>query len=243
MGLDLYAGTLTRYYSRNWKTTVQQWAEENGYAYSRMGPDGPMEQEQRPDPAEVQGAMESWRDSILGILKNSGAESPSWPEDNEAPYYTDKPDWDAWYALLLAAASWYAVTFQEGRLVYPMDFSVYTFQAGDLPMWLAIGALWLYVLALSALLLRALWRGRRSPQRFTRTLSPRPGLLGALDRPHPLPLQLRGDVAIVDHTAQHPGPLRRLRQLPGHFHRPSHAEAEAGAFRLDHFHPLTSLRE
>ncbi len=83
-------------------------------------------------------------------------------------------------ALLLAAASWYAVTFQEGRLVYPMDFSVYTFQAGDLPMWLAIGALWLYVLALSALLLRALWRGRRSPQRFTRTLNPRLGLLGFL---------------------------------------------------------------
>lgn len=83
-------------------------------------------------------------------------------------------------ALLLAAASWYAVTFQEGRLVCPMDFSVYTFQAGDLPMWLAIGALWLYVLALSALLLRALWRGRRSPQRFTRTLSPRLGLLGFL---------------------------------------------------------------
>lgn len=104
MGLDLYAGTLTRYYARNWKTSFQQWAEENGYAYNRMGPDGPMEQEQRPDPAEVQGAMESWRDSILGILKNSGAESPSWPEDNEAPYYTDKPDWDAWYALLLAAA-------------------------------------------------------------------------------------------------------------------------------------------
>ena len=44
MGLDLYAGTLTRYYSRNWKTTVQQWAEENGYAFNRMGPAGPMEQ-------------------------------------------------------------------------------------------------------------------------------------------------------------------------------------------------------
>jgi hypothetical protein len=31
MGLDIYAGTLTRYYSHNWKTVVQQWAEENGY--------------------------------------------------------------------------------------------------------------------------------------------------------------------------------------------------------------------
>ena len=26
MGLDIYAGTLTRYYSHNWKTVVQQWA-------------------------------------------------------------------------------------------------------------------------------------------------------------------------------------------------------------------------
>ena len=30
MGLDIYAGTLTRYYAHNWKTVVQQWAEENG---------------------------------------------------------------------------------------------------------------------------------------------------------------------------------------------------------------------
>ena len=29
MGLDIYAGTLTRYYSHNWKTVVQQWTEEN----------------------------------------------------------------------------------------------------------------------------------------------------------------------------------------------------------------------
>ncbi len=33
MGLDIYAGTLTRYYSHNWKTVVQQWAEENGYTF------------------------------------------------------------------------------------------------------------------------------------------------------------------------------------------------------------------
>ena len=32
MGLDIYAGTLTRYYTHNWKSAVQQWAEENGYA-------------------------------------------------------------------------------------------------------------------------------------------------------------------------------------------------------------------
>ena len=36
MGLDIYAGTLTRYYSHNWKTIVQQWAEENGYTFNRI---------------------------------------------------------------------------------------------------------------------------------------------------------------------------------------------------------------
>ena len=40
MGLDIYAGTLTRYYSHNWKTIVQQWAEENGYTFNRITPDG-----------------------------------------------------------------------------------------------------------------------------------------------------------------------------------------------------------
>lgn len=104
MGLDLYTGTLTRYYARNWKTSVQQWAEENGYTYNRIGPDGPMEQEQKPDPAQVLQAMEDWRDSLLAALKNGGTDCPPWPESNDAPYYTDKPDWDAWYALLLAAA-------------------------------------------------------------------------------------------------------------------------------------------
>lgn len=35
MGLDIYAGTLTRYYSHNWKTVVQQWAEENGWGFQK----------------------------------------------------------------------------------------------------------------------------------------------------------------------------------------------------------------
>ena len=30
MGLDIYAGTLTRYYTQNWKTAVQQFGEAHG---------------------------------------------------------------------------------------------------------------------------------------------------------------------------------------------------------------------
>ena len=106
MGLDIYAGTLTRYYSHNWKTVVQQWAEENGYTFNRITPDGePADNEEELSPAEIQAAVEDWRDQILAAISqpNQPHYTP-WPEDNERPYYTDKPDWDAFGAMLLVAA-------------------------------------------------------------------------------------------------------------------------------------------
>ena len=106
MGLDIYAGTLTRYYSHNWKTVVQQWAEENGYAFNRITPDG--------EPADNEGGTVRGRGpGGGGELAGSDSErhfsaGPApyapWPENNESPYYTDKPDWDAFGAMLLAAA-------------------------------------------------------------------------------------------------------------------------------------------
>lgn len=106
MGLDIYAGTLTRYYAHNWKTATQQWAEEHGIGFSRITPAG-----ERPEageelsPAQVRAGMESWRDWLLGALSQPGqAPLEPWPEDNERPYYTDKPDWDAFGAMLLVAA-------------------------------------------------------------------------------------------------------------------------------------------
>ena len=106
MGLDIYAGTLTRYYSHNWKTVVQQWAEENGYSFNRITPDGePADNEEEMSPAEVQAAVENWRDQILSAISQPGQPPYApWPEDNEKPYYTDKPDWDAFGAMLLVAA-------------------------------------------------------------------------------------------------------------------------------------------
>ena len=106
MGLDIYAGTLTRYYSHNWKSSVQQWAEENGFAYHKLTPDG---QEAADDeeltPAEVQEAVENWRDQILTAITQPEQEPYApWPENNEKPYYTEKPDWDAFGAMLLVAA-------------------------------------------------------------------------------------------------------------------------------------------
>ncbi len=112
MGLDIYAGTLTRYYAQNWKTAAQQWAEANGFSYSRIIPQGESERaEETLNPEEIQEAMKNWQSQILAAI--SPKEGPSyepWTEDNETPYYTEKPDWDAFGALLLYAA---AKTYKE----------------------------------------------------------------------------------------------------------------------------------
>lgn len=106
MGLDIYAGTLTRYYAHNWKTITQQWAEENGWGFQKITPEGErVDDEEEMTPAEIQDGMENWRDQILAAITQPGQEPYTpWPEDNERPYYTDKPDWDAFGAMLLVAA-------------------------------------------------------------------------------------------------------------------------------------------
>ncbi len=74
--------------------------------FNRITPDGePADNEEELSPAEVQAAVEDWRDQILSAI--SQPDQPHytpWPEDNEQPYYTDKPDWDAFGAMLLVAA-------------------------------------------------------------------------------------------------------------------------------------------
>ena len=106
MGLDIYAGTLTRYYCHNWKNVVEQWADANGYAFHRITPDAKTDDNKdQLSPAKVQDAVEIWRDQILSTLSQQD-KSPyaPWLENNEKPYYTDKPDWDAFGAMLLLAA-------------------------------------------------------------------------------------------------------------------------------------------
>ena len=87
MGLDIYAGTLTRYYAHNWKSAVQQWAEANGYTFQRVTPEGEqVEEEAELDPAEIQDIVENWRDQVIaGISQPDQEPYLPWPEDNERP--------------------------------------------------------------------------------------------------------------------------------------------------------------
>lgn len=101
LGLDIYVGTLTRYYIGDWDAAVapggRSPAEETMLV--RIGDNG----HETPDPVEVREDILQWRewmnqevDLLDGVL--------DWPEERDVPYYTDKPTWQAWGALQLWAA-------------------------------------------------------------------------------------------------------------------------------------------
>lgn len=105
MGLDIYAGTLTRYYTRNWKTVVQQFAEKNGMNCVVADSEG---QELKPveDSAEIKEICETmcaWRDSFAAAVEPHRS-GPLWDEEHGGGYFTDKPNWGAYGALVMLQA-------------------------------------------------------------------------------------------------------------------------------------------
>ncbi len=62
MGLDIYAGTLTRYYSHNWKTVVQQVGGGNGWSFQKSHRMEAADNEE--SPTDVQAAVENWRSDL-----------------------------------------------------------------------------------------------------------------------------------------------------------------------------------
>lgn len=61
MGSDIYAGTLTWYYTHNWKKAAQQFAEANGLGFQMIR----AKQEEELSIEEVREAVTRWRDNII----------------------------------------------------------------------------------------------------------------------------------------------------------------------------------
>jgi hypothetical protein len=104
VGLDIYVGSFTRYYAHDWETVVQQAGRLQGtpvvVVRSDSSPD-PLT-----DPSQIRSSVVQWRDLMLEALRGAGSQLTSleWDERAEAPYFTDKPGWDCFGALLLLAA-------------------------------------------------------------------------------------------------------------------------------------------
>jgi hypothetical protein len=97
LGLDIYAGPVSRYISGDWKTVVQQIGEAQGTTVTVMRPNesGPAR-----DAGEVAEDVSRWRSKLIRTI----GLNEEWDEDMAADYYTDKPDWDGYGAVLLLAA-------------------------------------------------------------------------------------------------------------------------------------------
>lgn len=98
MGLDLYVGPLTRYHLGNWQTIMQQIGAQNGYDVRIVR--AHEEEETETDPAVVYDAVRDWQQWLGEALGSPAA----WLESATQPYWTDKPDWDGFGAVILLAA-------------------------------------------------------------------------------------------------------------------------------------------
>jgi hypothetical protein len=94
VGLDVYVGSLTRYYVESSADVVERIARHQGMAVS----DGQDAEE------VIRAAVMGWRDGLSRWLGDRLDGPLDWDESGPAPCFTDKPGWDGYGGTLLLAA-------------------------------------------------------------------------------------------------------------------------------------------
>lgn len=102
MGLDIYVGSLTRYYAGDWELVAARAARELGAKFEVIRTHNPPDAIR--DPQQIRQIVLEWRQNLSESLGNSLDQPLDWVEDSDAPYFTDKPASDGYQALLLWAA-------------------------------------------------------------------------------------------------------------------------------------------
>jgi hypothetical protein len=94
VGLDVYVGSLTRYYLEGSADVVERIAHHQGLPVDD-GQDGE---------EVIRAAVLRWRDGLSRWLGDRLAGPLDWDESGPAPCFTDKPGWDGYGGALLLAA-------------------------------------------------------------------------------------------------------------------------------------------
>jgi hypothetical protein len=102
MGLDIYVGSLTRYYAGDWETVIQKYARETGTPLQVVRPN--QTEEEIADKETIRADVIQWRSGLSEGLKGHLSQPLDWDESDSSPYFTDKPAWDGYSSLLLWAA-------------------------------------------------------------------------------------------------------------------------------------------
>ncbi|WIM12311.1 hypothetical protein [Enhydrobacter sp.] len=99
MGLDVYVGSLTRYYAGDWENVADKAARERGEpAGRRPFSDGPR------DAVGIRPRILEWRRALASSLGDRISDPLEWDESEMAPYFTARPGWDGFGSLVLWAA-------------------------------------------------------------------------------------------------------------------------------------------
>lgn len=102
MAFDVYVGPLTKYYRQDWENVAQRFARENGKTYRIIHAGG---EPAPPLPVEdVRAMIEDWRSFLNEQLRSNLKSLLTWSEADDAPYFTDRPAWEGYTALLLWTA-------------------------------------------------------------------------------------------------------------------------------------------
>jgi hypothetical protein len=99
MGLDIYVGPITRYYTGDWLTIMQQIGQREGHTVRIVRNSGE-EPGDAPDAATALTAVRNWQ----AWLAEEFPVPLKWDEGADLPYWTDKPDWSGFGAAVLLAA-------------------------------------------------------------------------------------------------------------------------------------------
>ena len=102
MALDVYVGSLTRYYAGDWESVGGRTSRKRG---RQTEPGRPRAAGvPKKDRERLQASVLAWRRALDGALAPHLAEPLAWNETSESPWFTDRPDWDGFGSLVLWAA-------------------------------------------------------------------------------------------------------------------------------------------
>jgi len=96
MALDVYVGSLTRYYAGDWESITDRTGERTPGVVRPADP--------KKDRERLHRAVLAWRATLGSSLAPHLGEPLAWDESMTTPWFTGQPDWDGFGSLVLWAA-------------------------------------------------------------------------------------------------------------------------------------------
>jgi len=101
MALDVYVGSLTRYYASDWENPGEKAARMRGASPTLRST---KQNEDQKSQDLIRPRVMAWRAALAKSLGDRLAGPLEWDETEAAPWFTDRPGWDGFGSLVLWAA-------------------------------------------------------------------------------------------------------------------------------------------